>query len=74
MDFSGTGMLDLLDPGEFQEMVVGRALLAIKQDFLGAYDLAEFLPGVGITGVEIGMSPLHRLTEGGPQTFGIVAR
>ena len=81
MDLPGTvvlsgilGILGRLDPGEFQEMVVDGALLAIEEDFLGPQDLAEFLAGTGIAGIEIGMSSFNRLTEGGPQTLGVVAR
>ena len=74
MDFSRARLRDLLDPGKLQEMVVRRPLLAIEQDFLGADDLAEFLAGFRIAGVEIGMSPFHRLAERRPQAVGIVAR
>jgi len=81
MDFPDTGavggslgILGRFDPGELQQMVVDGTLLAIEQDFLGPHDLAEFLAGLGIARVEIGMSPFHRLTERRPQRFGVVAR
>lgn len=74
MDAPGPGVLDGLDPGDFEQMIIGGALLAIEQDLVRAHDLAEFPPRIGITGVKVGMSSLGRLTKGGPQSLGVVAR
>jgi hypothetical protein len=74
VDAPGTGLLDRLDPGKFQQVVVGGSLLAIQEDFLGPHNLAEFLPGIGITRVKIGMNALDGLAECRPQAFGVVTR
>ena len=74
MDSPGTRMLAGLNPSELQEVVIGCALLAIEEDFLGPYDLTEFHSGIGIMRVKIRMCPLDRAAECGSQALGVVAR
>jgi hypothetical protein len=60
--------------GKVEQMVVGCALLVIGKDLIGANDLSELHPCVGIARVKIGMNPLHGTTEGDSELFGIISR
>ena len=55
-------------------MIVGRALVRIGEDAVGADDLPEFESCVGIAGMEVGVGSLDGATEGASQLFGVVAR
>ncbi len=64
----------LLMVGEAEQMVVGRALFGIAEDFVGADDLPEPQCRVGIVRSEIGVGALDGLPECRPQTFGVIMR
>ena len=64
----------LLQAREIQQMVIGRPLLDIAKDFVGADDLPELQRRVGIAGMDIGVGAFDGLTERGPETFGIILR
>ena len=55
-------------------MIVGRALLLVDEDVIGADDLPEFLAGGGVAGIEIRVSAFDGATECGPELFCVVAR
>ena len=64
----------LLQAREIQQMVIGRPLLDIAQDFVSADDLPELQRRIGIARVDVGVSTFHGLTEGGPEGFSIILR
>src|ERR1700722_7400783 len=53
-------------------MVVGRALLVIAEDIVGADDLPEFQRGFGIVRSDVGMGAFDGSSERGPETFGVI--
>jgi hypothetical protein len=53
-------------------MVVGRALLWIAEDFIGANDLPEFQRRIGIVRPQIGVGAFDGCAERAPQTFGVI--
>ena len=64
----------LLQACEIQQMVIGRPLLNIAKDFVGADDLPELQRRVGIARMDVGVGPFDGLAECGPETLGIILR
>ena len=62
----------LLQPREFQQMVISLALLRIGEDFIGADDLSEFQRSVRIARSEVGVGALDGSTERGPEFFCVI--
>ena len=57
-----------------EQFIVGRALLGICQDVIGAHQLPEPQRGVGVLGIDIGMCSLRGLAERRPQPLGVITR
>ena len=77
MNLRGGGALGrqlLFQAREVQQMVIGRPLLNVAKDFVGADDLPELQRRVGIAGMDVGVGAFDGLTESGPQSFGIILR
>ncbi len=55
-------------------MVIGRPLLNVAKDFVGADDLPELQRRVGIARMDVGVGAFDGLTEGGAESFGIILR
>jgi hypothetical protein len=55
-------------------LIVGRALLGIGQDVIGAHQLPEPQRSIGIVGIDIGMCSLRGLAECRPQALGVITR
>jgi hypothetical protein len=55
-------------------LIIGRALLGIVQDVVGAHQLPEPQRSIGIVGIDIRMRGLGGLAERRPQPFGVIAR
>jgi hypothetical protein len=66
--------LPLFLVSKVEQMVVGRALLRIGKNLIGANDLAELQSRLGVARVKIGMNPFDGVTEGGSEFFGIITR
>ena len=62
----------LLQPREFQQVVVCRALLVIAEDIVGADDLPEFQRGFGIVRSDVGMGAFDGSSKRGPESFGVI--
>ena len=54
--------------------IVGRALLGVRQDVIGAHELPESQRGIRIVGIDVRMGRLSSLAERGPQAFSVIAR
>ena len=54
--------------------IVGRALLGIRQDVIGAHELPEPQRSIRIVGIDVGMGRLRGLAERGPQALGVITR
>ncbi len=66
----GSGALErqlLLQARQIQQMVIGRPLLDIAKDFIGADDLPELQRRVGIARMEVGVGAVDGLTEAPPR-------
>src|SRR5579871_4846184 len=70
----GGGLPGLLFMGEIEQVVIGCTLFIVAKDLVGAQDLPEFLRGVGIPGIEIGMGSLDGTPESGTEFLCVVAR
>jgi hypothetical protein len=64
----------LLPLGDFEQPVIGRALLSIAQDGVGTNNTPESFRSVRVAGIEIGMVRLGCLAECNPQAFGVIVR
>jgi len=61
-----------LDLREHQQMVVGRALVLVGKDFVGADDLPESQRGIRIAGPDVGMGALDSLAKRRAQGFCVI--
>jgi hypothetical protein len=77
-DYAGRGpalgLRALLPLGDFEQPVIGRALLAIAQDGVGANNTPESFRSFRVAGIEIGVVRLGCFAERSPQAFGVIVR
>jgi hypothetical protein len=73
-DAGALGRLALLPRCDFEQPVIGRPLLPIAQDGVGANDAPESFRSFRVTGIEIGMVRLGCLAERSPQLVGVIVR
>jgi hypothetical protein len=57
-----------------EQLIIGRALLGIGQDVLGAHQLPEPQGSIGIVGIDIGMGSLRGLAERRPLPLRVITR
>ena len=68
------GLRNLLQTRQLEQVIVGRALFSIAEDFVGANDLPELQRSIRIARPQVGVGGFYRPTERGPQTFSIIVR
>jgi hypothetical protein len=65
---------DSLPARDFEKPVIGRSLLPIAQDGVGANNTPESFRSFRVAGIEIGMVRLGCLAERSPQAVGVIVR
>ena len=68
------GLPVLLPARDFEQPVIGRSLLPIAQDGVGANNRLNLSEASGVAGIEIGMVRLGCLAERSPQAVGVIVR